>query len=277
MTIGNDNNSLQSLQGLNTLETISYGSLNIGGDDLNITNFEGLNNLKSIAIRFRVSGNDSLVNFAGLENLENIGFEFNISYNPLLQNFSGLQNLSSISHLYIEECPQLVDLSGLESIVNMNNTSIRIGNCDNFESLNGIQNIDYSTIEYIKLQYIDSLSDCSLPNVCTYLYNNGVAYITQNAPGCNSIQDILDHCAPLAINDENQMLEIEIFPNPTGDIFEIQTKINIKKIIVYSTLGSKIKEFEKADAYNISDLNQGIYIVEIKTVKGSKFTKILKN
>ena len=266
---------LENLQGLNTLETVGPGNLTIAAT--NLTNLEGLDNLRSIGWQFRISGNEELINLLGVNNLETIGGGFDIIDNPLLQNFEGLENLNSISSLYIDACYQLENLSGFETLVSLNNGTIDITYRNNITSLNGLQNIDYTTINTLQLQYIDSLSECSLPNICTYIYNNGTAYITQNAPGCNSKLDILDHCDPLSITDEDQVKKTEIFPNPTNDIFEIRYPINIENVKVYTTLGNKVKDFKNTAIYNISDLHPGMYIVVIETHIGKNVSKLVKN
>jgi hypothetical protein len=270
-----DNVSMQDLEGLNTLEIVGPGNLTISGK--NLTNLEGLDNLKSIGWEFMLLGNDELINLIGLNNLETVGGGFDIIDNPVFQNFEGLESLSSIGGIYIDACYQLEDFSGLENLVDLNNGLISVTNRNNLVSLNGIQNIEYTTIDTIDLRGIDTLSDCSLPNICTYLYNYGTAYISQNASGCENVQDILDHCEPLSVNDENPIQNIVIFPNPTNDFFEIQSTTHIERVQVYTTLGSKAKEFRKSTIYNISDLSPGIYILILETENGRNVSKFIKN
>lgn len=73
--------------------------------------------------------------------------------------------------------------------------------------------------------------------------------------------------------------EIQIFPNPTKDFITIQD-LKTAKVLVYDVLGKQLKnkEFENEDiTLNISDLPQGIYYVEIKTINGNRINKIIKN
>ena len=75
---------------------------------------------------------------------------------------------------------------------------------------------------------------------------------------------------------------IQIFPNPTNDILNIQSSENtvIKSIGIYNNLGQLIMDVDKPDenkALNVSKLNAGNYLIKIDTEKGTKTLKFIKN
>jgi len=63
-----------------------------------------------------------------------------------------------------------------------------------FSSLNGLDNLNFSTLSHLRITRCAGLSVCDIAPVCTYLENSGSAYIDDNAPGCNSIEEIFYTC-----------------------------------------------------------------------------------
>ena len=78
-----------------------------------------------------------------------------------------------------------------------------------------------------------------------------------------------------AIADNN---EIKIFPNPTKGIFQISTKEEeLKTIRIYDLMGKFRSEFLKTNIIDVSNLEGGIYILELNMVNGERIIKkILK-
>lgn len=74
------------------------------------------------------------------------------------------------------------------------------------------------------------------------------------------------HISTLNVND-NQLEDktILVYPNPAKNILNIKGLKNTKNtIVIYNTLGQKIKQFENiADKISISDLEKGIYFISI--------------
>ncbi len=58
--------------------------------------------------------------------------------------------------------------------------------------------------------------------------------------------------------------EVVIYPNPVSDYFGITDNDNIKQIVLVNLLGRRVRTFEynKGERYLISDLPQGVYLVQ---------------
>ena len=72
---------------------------------------------------------------------------------------------------------------------------------------------------------------------------------------------------------------IKLFPNPTKDIFSIESKqVNVSKVEIYSILGKKLKEYNTSiTIFDIEDLSNGLYMVKIYSEKGmSTIKKLVK-
>ncbi|WP_430409867.1 T9SS type A sorting domain-containing protein [Kordia sp.] len=65
---------------------------------------------------------------------------------------------------------------------------------------------------------------------------------------------------------------IKIYPNPTKGILKIKSEIAIKKITIHSIIGAKIFTTSEL-AFDVSNLQTGIYMMNIETINGDLITK----
>lgn len=72
--------------------------------------------------------------------------------------------------------------------------------------------------------------------------------------------------------DENVFAEVEMSPNPASDIVKISSQI--EHIYIYDITGKKVMETNQ-NTFNVSVLNNGIYLIKITTNKGIEVVKRL--
>lgn len=86
-------------------------------------------------------------------------------------------------------------------------------------------------------------------------------------------------CDALGIDDEFLLQNVQIYPNPiTDQLFINGNHINILSIQLYNVLGKKVlHEQSNLQQIDVSNLNQGVYLVKIKTDKGIISKKIIKS
>ena len=251
------------------------GDLTISGND--ITNLLGLELLTIVTGNVKIIINPLLENLTGLELLQHVGESLQIRNNDVLDDLSGLDALPSIgAYLWIENNTMLTSLNGLEGILEIGSYML-IRNNDVLSSLSGIDNIDHASIEYMSIQHNPLLVVCEVNSVCEFLANNGTANISNNAPGCNSKDEVETACLT---GTEDLIAEntISIFPNPANDEITISNDSGfaIETIRMYNQLGQVV--FQKAfqnNTFDISALANGIYIVELKTDIGRVFKKLM--
>ena len=79
---------------------------------------------------------------------------------------------------------------------------------------------------------------------------------------------------------ENEITS-EIYPNPVDDKLYINSKDNIEEIEIYNLLGvklySEVISQGNENMIDMSDFESGLYLVKIKTDKGTETLKINKN
>jgi len=87
--------------------------------------------------------------------------------------------------------------------------------------------------------------------------------------------DDLGSCAIL--NTENsELVSVNIYPNPVSNILNINTTKVIDKIQVYNILGEVVKEFKNTVSLNLSNLKQGLYIIQFQIDNTIYNEKIIK-
>jgi len=82
----------------------------------------------------------------------------------------------------------------------------------------------------------------------------------------------------IEVND-NQLLGLDIYPNPVSHILNITAGSNIKNIIIYNINGKKLMTLnvnKNRDSIDISNLVSGIYFVYYQLNNTSGVTKFIK-
>ena len=80
----------------------------------------------------------------------------------------------------------------------------------------------------------------------------------------------------LLVENMNSQNEVKIYPNPTTEILNIQSSLEILELSIYNVLGQKIKNLNNSNTINCADLKSGIYFLEIKLQNNSESIKFLK-
>ena len=92
--------------------------------------------------------------------------------------------------------------------------------------------------------------------------------------------DVGENCSTMSVNTVDQSL-FKLYPNPTQDQWTITTTNNqeIISIQLYDYLGKNIMTLEPQSSeavIYVNDMVSGLYFAQIKTAKGSKILKLLK-
>ncbi|MBB6324468.1 hypothetical protein FHS59_000083 [Algoriphagus iocasae] len=71
---------------------------------------------------------------------------------------------------------------------------------------------------------------------------------------------------------------LKIYPNPATDklTIELSGDINIHQIDIYNISGQKVQSSAQIGELNISELKQGIYLINLKTSEGNMTSKFVK-
>jgi hypothetical protein len=254
------NSSLSSLTGLESLTSVG-GSLEITLSDL--AHLNGLSQLNAVEGDLRLTQNSSLQNLTGLENLVSTGGGIFISDNGLLTNLVGLNNLNSIAG---------------SLIIAYNNA---------LTGLAGLENIAASTIANLYIANNTSLSTCDVQSICDYLVApNGTVLIENNAPGCNSPEEVIEACL-ITVDEITPPESFSVFPNPANDRLTIQLLLEKPepiRIAILNAAGQQMafladeqpKVGEYKSEIDISKWPAGVYLCRVLVGKEIFTQKILK-
>jgi hypothetical protein len=262
-----DNEKLNSLIGLQNIDTIG-GQLRIQGNDL-LTDFVGINNISTVEGSLIIQGNNAITNLSGLENITSTGAGLVIWGNDSLQSLAGIDNLNTISgNIEIGGNISLTNLNSLENVTSIDGPITIIFN-DELTSLAGLENIMASSIGYLTIAYNSLLTTCAVQSICDFLVNpTGDVQINDNAPGCNSQEEVEQECLTIGNSIYTPEPEFKIFPNPTKGKISILSNgyERIKKVTIHNHFGQIVlQKSDYIEKIDISTFDKGIYIIELLT------------
>lgn len=80
----------------------------------------------------------------------------------------------------------------------------------------------------------------------------------------------------MSTNETTTKSTFNIYPNPAKDIVQIQTTLNDYSIEIYDMHGKLIHTFSNLSQINVSNLEKGIYMIQLKTDKEVWTKKLIK-
>lgn len=155
------------------------GSLNIF---FSVKNLDSLYKLKSVDGGLNISLTDSLKSLKGLSGLKSIGIQTGE------EDFAG--------QFFITDNKMLNSLDGLDSITFIAR-EININRNDSLRDIDVFNKIPLSS-EHNAIYLYDNpvLSVCNVSSICSFLDSEGNAGISNNAPGCATVLQVIKSCHP---------------------------------------------------------------------------------
>ena len=207
--------------------------------------------------------NDDIVNLNVLNILTSIEGHISIKNNNYLESLSGLNNVTSI---------------GGYLIIEANNA---------LTSLMGLDNINAGSISELSIAGNTSLSTCEVQSICDYLASpSGEIDIHDNAPGCNSQQEVEEACAQ-SVDEVSIINNLSIHPNPFTNSTTIEYELiqpDMVTMTIYNHLGKQIEVIRQKQSagkqqvvWDAEGMPSGVYFCVLKTNEGSNAKKFIKN
>ena len=245
-----------------------------------LVNLNGLNiatSMESVVIEDCASMEDVSA-LSTVENIDNLVFAFL----PSLVNLNGTENITDVKQsIVVYDCDSLISLDGLQGITNanvgMSQARIEISENLNLTDISAIENIDPESLYSIYIRENSMLSICNNLTICSYFNAGGSGVVVNNAPGCNTVQEILDSCV-LSIAEVDLGQSISLYPIPVSERLNITIAENVvfEKAVVYTILGERLLVTSEKNI-DFSNFSEGVYFVKALTDKGSTTRKIVKS
>jgi hypothetical protein len=108
--------------------------------------------------------------------------------------------------------------------------------------------------------------------------NSGVYTVTVTNGSCietATAQVNVTICTGVNSNLEDNLSSVIVYPNPSSSILNIKTGEPLQEISIYNTLGALVQT-EKTNTFSVEQLPAGIYILQIKTEKGTSTVRFIK-
>lgn len=98
-----------------------------------------------------------------------------------------------------------------------------------------------------------------------------------NTLGYDSVVTLkLTICGNVAISNL-QEFEVSIFPNPVGNVLNINTEKDLTGISLLNTNGAIVKSFDPSlNSFDVAGISQGMYFLEVKSAEKKSVIKIIK-
>jgi len=200
-----------------------------------------------------------------------------------------LETLASVGgEFWIQNNDQLTDVSSLMSLIDVGENMGVIYN-NSLTTLDGLDNIIPESIFNLNIHNNPLLSDCAVESICNYLLNpTGEVLIHDNAPTCDSPEEVLDDCFIIP-KIEGFYLESEflISPNPCSNALTIRYMTLNSGILIFDLIditGIKVQSITFNDdepgiygmEIDLSNIPAGIYFCTLKTNDGILTRKLIK-
>ncbi|SRX72520.1 T9SS type A sorting domain-containing protein [Aequorivita antarctica] len=148
------------------------------------------------------------------------------------------------------------------------NTNLKWLNCTNNRLVNlNIKNGDNTSLELFHALYNPDLACIQVDDVA---YANNAPNWKKDAMAIYS-----EDCELVGIEDF-AATDFKLFPNPTENMLNIQSKTPIENVKIYSPQGVLVNEYN-SNTIDVSQLSTGIYFVEITVDDKSVTKKFIKN
>jgi hypothetical protein len=115
-----------------------------------------------------------------------------------------------------------------------------------------------------------------ISNWCVTNIDSEPSDFSTSSPLTESNKPVWSTCPTAGVDDQNQ-LDISIYPNPTSDIVYVEGNYTQLKVIIYNVLGKEILNKSITNSFDISHLDNGVYILQLSDGVKLSTRKIIKN
>ena len=124
--------------------------------------------------------------------------------------------------------------------------------------------------------YSASAFNQDISNWCVTNIASEPSDFSTDSPLSESNKPVWGTCPTAGVDDQSQ-LDISIYPNPTLDMVYIEGNYTQLKVVVYDILGKQVMKESISNSIDISQLEKGVYILQLSD--GVKLTtqRIIKN
>lgn len=225
-------------------------------------------------------------------------FYYNLAFNQDISSW----NVSKVTSMYsMFESASIFnqDISSWD-VSNVTDTSSMFHSSSSFKgdisSWDMVNNINMQAMFYNASSFNQDIGSWDVSNVTnmTYMFKSASSFnqdisswcvtnivsepidFSTNSPLSDSNKPLWGTCPTASINDQNQ-LNISIYPNPTNDKLFIQGLSSSSRVSIYNVLGKLVLSQTISKEIDVNNLQSGIYIIKITEEQKEIVRKFIKN
>ncbi len=166
--------------------------------------------------------------------------------------------------------------SSLPIVVNVNSNPIALASLTNDNVVTATPaGMNYQWLNCFTNQQIPGANDVSF----TAASNGSYSVIIIDNSGCKDTSSCVT-VSKVEIDEMGYLSNVYLFPNPAGNEVKVQSSVvfSYYDLKFYDTQGKLIKNERRmnGDSINLSELNPGVYIVEIQSEQGNSILRFIK-
>jgi hypothetical protein len=255
-----------------------------GNDTL--SSFEGLESLHFIGGDLGIEGNYNVNSLSGFSALDTIGGSLSIAWQWSLLNLTGLSHIKVVNGgLTLSSNNQLQEITALSNLTSINGT-LWISSNWVLTSLSGLDNINSASVSGLFIVGNNLLATCEVQSICDYLVSPG-GYITiqNNAPGCNSPEEVEAACEALAVHEPGFPAQVSSYPNPFTSSATLEFELEESGLVdfeIVNQFDQVVDQFVLQGqkgmnrfTWHAGSLPAGVYICQILSPGGQSSRKMV--
>jgi len=226
--------------------------------------------------------------FTGLSNLKDFeGVHVKYSFRLGVNKLPKIKDFTTFDYINVEDWSFIHQMDSLESLNGLENQKIKTFMLDNNKNLSDISAINtWDELENLSMYGNKNLTFCAVNKICDNLDNPDFSLRLRteeqykNGVGCSSKEEIRPFCVSntSAIGDN---FSLNIYPNPTSDILNIETSSIFKPIPykLYNSVGKILDSGVLTDNYKVISLDHyasGLYFLQFTNENEISIFRIVK-
>ena len=185
-----------------------------------------------------------------------------------------VSNVTTMVNMFLEASAFNQDIGGWD----VSNVTTMVNMFYNTDSFNQpLNNWDVSNVTNMSYLFYEASSfNQDISSWCVTNITSEPTNFSTDSPLIESNKPVWGTCPTASVDDQNQ-LDISIYPNPTSDIVYIDGNYTQLEAVVYDILGKQVMNKSITNSIDISQLEKGVYILQL--FDGAKLTtqRIIKN
>jgi len=134
-----------------------------------------------------------------------------------------------------------------------------------------------SNVNNMEYMFYDAVSfNQDISSWCVTNLPSEPSQFSLDSPLSASNKPVWGTCPTASIDDQNQ-LDISIYPNPTSNTLFITGNETPIAVSIYNVLGKEVLSIKNTNKINVQALPSGVYVIRISDGVGQTNRKFIKN